>query len=78
MLWLHCFVRYENHPHALMASTVTTVGDLQDMPDNDMACRKQLHSALGLPVAAMRPDKFLATLPLETDGPNLESGFFLF
>ena len=55
----------------LMASTVTTLGDLQNMPDDDMACRKQLHSALGSAVAAMGPDKFLATLPLEMDGPNL-------
>lgn len=55
----------------LMASTVTTLGDLQNLPDDDMACRKQLHATLGSAVAAMGPHKFLARLPLEMDGPNL-------
>lgn len=55
----------------LMASTVTTLGDLQNLPDDDMACRKQLHATLGSAVAAMGPDKLLAMLPLEMDGANL-------
>ncbi|KAG0609787.1 hypothetical protein M758_7G013900 [Ceratodon purpureus] len=55
----------------LMASTVITLGDLQNLPDDDMACRKQLHTTLGSAVAAMGPDKFLAILPLEMDGANL-------
>ena len=46
-----------------MATTVTTVGDIQNMPDVDMSWRKQLHSALGSAVAAMGPHKFLAILP---------------
>nr|PNR59348.1 hypothetical protein PHYPA_002139 [Physcomitrium patens] len=55
----------------LMASTVRTLGDLQNLPDEDMPCRKQLHNTLGSAVSAMGPQNFLAILPLEMDGEKL-------
>jgi ribosomal RNA-processing protein 12 len=55
----------------LMASIVINLGDLQNLPDDDMARRKQLQATLGSAVAAMGPEKILAILPLEMDGEKL-------
>eukprot|EP00850_Spirogloea_muscicola_P013416 SM000091S24574 [mRNA] locus=s91:123792:137528:+ [translate_table: standard] len=55
----------------LMQSTVVNLGELQELPDSDMRCRKQLHLAIGAAVAAMGPDKLLSILPLDMDGPDL-------
>ena len=55
----------------LMASIVINLGDLQNLPDDNMARRKQLQATLGSAVAAMGPEKILAILPLEMDGANL-------
>eukprot|EP00850_Spirogloea_muscicola_P022198 SM000282S10601 [mRNA] locus=s282:83628:97088:+ [translate_table: standard] len=55
----------------LMQSTVVSLGELQELPDSDMRCRKQLHLAIGAAVAAMGPDNLLSILPLDMDGPDL-------
>ncbi|KAG0554229.1 hypothetical protein KC19_12G074700 [Ceratodon purpureus] len=55
----------------LMASTVINLGDLHNLPDDNLACRKQLQATLGSAVAAMGLEKILAILPLFMDGANL-------
>lgn len=55
----------------LMASTVKALGNLQSVPDEDTACCKQLHSALGPMVSAVDSLKFLAIPPLEMDREKL-------
>ncbi|CAI5985582.1 unnamed protein product [Closterium sp. NIES-65] len=53
--------------HLFLAPTLTTLADLHDLPDTEMAHRKHLHAALGAAVAAMGPSRFLSILPLGLD-----------
>ncbi|CAI5974513.1 unnamed protein product [Closterium sp. NIES-64] len=61
------FDRIGPSSHLFLAPTLTTLADLHDLPDTEMAHRKHLHAALGAAVAAMGPSRFLSILPLGLD-----------
>ncbi|CAI5531971.1 unnamed protein product, partial [Closterium sp. Naga37s-1] len=61
------FDRIGPSSHLFLAPTLTTLADLHDLPDTDMAHHKHLHAALGAAVAAMGPHRFLSILPLGLD-----------
>ncbi|KAJ7533387.1 hypothetical protein O6H91_13G046200 [Diphasiastrum complanatum] len=65
------FDRLDSSSSPLLGSIVNTLADLQNLSDEYMVCRKQLHSTLGAAVAAMGPDKFLELLPLEMDSEDV-------
>ncbi|CAI7905253.1 unnamed protein product [Closterium sp. NIES-53] len=61
------FDRIGPSSHLFLAPTLTTLADLHDLPDTEMAHHKHLHAALGAAVAAMGPHRFLSILPLGLD-----------
>ncbi|GJP30838.1 hypothetical protein CLOM_g7168 [Closterium sp. NIES-68] len=61
------FDRIGPSSHLFLAPTLTTLSDLHDLPDAEMAHRKHLHAAVGAAVAAMGPQQVLSILPLGLD-----------
>ncbi|KAL3642880.1 hypothetical protein CASFOL_013695 [Castilleja foliolosa] len=62
-----------------LKETLKNLADMQKLPDEDFALRKQLHECLGKALGAMGPETFLSLLPLnlEAQDPS-ESNLWLF
>lgn len=58
---------------ALMQDTVKALSDLEELSDENLTCRRQLHKTIGAAVAAMGPDHFLTLLPLNIESEDLSN-----
>ncbi|XP_059075817.1 uncharacterized protein LOC131047356 isoform X2 [Cryptomeria japonica] len=62
----------------LMRGVLRSLSDMQNLSDENLTCRKQLHKSVGSAVAAMGPEKLLHILPLNLDSEDLsESNIWL-
>eukprot|EP00252_Welwitschia_mirabilis_P010186 TRINITY_DN23354_c0_g1_i1.p1 TRINITY_DN23354_c0_g1~~TRINITY_DN23354_c0_g1_i1.p1 ORF type:complete len:1288 (-),score=292.56 TRINITY_DN23354_c0_g1_i1:436-4299(-) len=55
----------------LLGGVVKNLADLQNLSDDDLPSRKQLHKSIGSAVAAMGAENFLSLLPLNLDTKDL-------
>ncbi|PIN20064.1 hypothetical protein CDL12_07250 [Handroanthus impetiginosus] len=63
----------------LLKGTLKSLADMQKLPDEDFAFRKQLHECIGTALGAMGPEAFLSLLPLNLESKDLsESNLWLF
>ncbi|RWR79461.1 hypothetical protein CKAN_00803300 [Cinnamomum micranthum f. kanehirae] len=63
----------------LMRGTVKNLADIEKLPDEELAYRKQLHECVGSALGAMGPEIFLSLLPLKLDAEDLsEANVWLF
>ncbi|KAL6537719.1 hypothetical protein OROHE_012346 [Orobanche hederae] len=62
-----------------LKGTLKSLADMQKLPDEDFALRKQLHECMGTALGALGPETFLNLLPLNLGVHDLsESNFWLF
>ncbi|KAL3637285.1 hypothetical protein CASFOL_019584 [Castilleja foliolosa] len=62
-----------------LKETLKILADMQKLPDEDFALRKQLHECMGKALGAMGPETFLSLLPLNLEAQDLsESNLWLF
>ncbi|KAG8373862.1 hypothetical protein BUALT_Bualt11G0069400 [Buddleja alternifolia] len=54
-----------------LKQTLKSLADMQKLPDEDFAFRKQLHDCLGAAIGAMGPENFLSLLPLKLEVQDL-------
>ncbi|KAH7365818.1 hypothetical protein KP509_18G047800 [Ceratopteris richardii] len=57
----------------LMASCVQSLADLENLTDDNLPCRKQLHKTVGTAIAAMGPERFLNLMPLNLDVADISN-----
>ncbi|XP_077230850.1 ARM repeat superfamily protein [Tasmannia lanceolata] len=55
----------------LVRGTIKSLADMQNLPDEDLAYRKQLHDCVGSALGAVGPEIFLSILPLNLDSEEL-------
>lgn len=61
------FDKIEGSSLYLMAGTVKSLADMQNLSDEDLSYRKELHECVGSAVSAMGPEAFLSLQPLNVD-----------
>ncbi|GFP87210.1 rrp12-like protein [Phtheirospermum japonicum] len=62
-----------------LEETLKSLADMQKLPDEDFALRKQLHECMGKALGAMETETFLSLLPLNLEAQDLsESNLWLF
>lgn len=54
-----------------LKGTLKSLEDIQKLPDEDFAYRKQLHDCMGIALVALGPETFLSFLPLNVEAEDL-------
>ncbi|KVI01141.1 Armadillo-like helical [Cynara cardunculus var. scolymus] len=54
-----------------LKGTLKSLEDIQKLPDEDFAYRKQLHDCMGIALVALGPETFLSYLPLNVEAEDL-------
>jgi ribosomal RNA-processing protein 12 len=73
------FDKLGQHSYHFLKSTLSSLAEMQNLPDEDFSYRKQLHECVGSALIAMGPERFLSILPLKLDAQDLsEANVWLF
>ncbi|XP_062143407.1 uncharacterized protein LOC133851110 isoform X1 [Alnus glutinosa] len=73
------FDKLGHYSSYLLRGILSSLADMQKLPDEDFPFRKQLHECLGSALGALGPETFLGLLPLNLEAEDLsEANVWLF